>query len=226
MPPLVPQPGVLKITTRFNIGEDLDVGTRWFFSYTGTPWTDAQAVTASASILASFVTRLIAVLGTDNKVVGVTVEDLSTPTSAFGETFATTVGTRGGTPLPAGSCCLVNHTILRRYRGGKPRTYWPLLNADDLLDPQTWKGTSINDVNVGLTLYFDDIRALAVGAVVITNLVNVSYYHGFTPVLNPITGRTRDVPTPRAVAIAPDVVQSFVCNPRVGSQRRRNLHGS
>ncbi|MGH9123011.1 MAG: hypothetical protein ACRDYC_13890, partial [Acidimicrobiales bacterium] len=61
------------------------------------------------------------------------------------------------------------------------------------------------------------------------SLSSISYYKGFTSVLNPVTGRTRDVPKVRAGADLPvpiDTVTALIVNPKPGSQRRRQLHSA
>ncbi len=54
--------------------------------------------------------------------------------------------------------------------------------------------------------------------------VNVSYYEGFKVVTDPLTGRSRNVSQLRPEGPAVDRITSFSINPKLGSQRRRNLH--
>jgi len=54
--------------------------------------------------------------------------------------------------------------------------------------------------------------------------VNVSYYEGFKVVTDPRTGRSRNVSLVRPEGTAIDAITGFSSNPKLGSQRLRNLH--
>lgn len=226
MPALVDYPGVLKVRTHFTIGSDINVVTGLHFTYTGTPPSNATCATIASNIYGNAVTTLQNMMADGTNLVGVDVQDLTTPTSGFGEHLATTAGTRGTDVLPAGVAVLQNFPINRRYRGGKPRAYWPFGKASDLLNPSTWDTAFVAAAEAALGGYFVGIVASGSGGCTIVELVSISYYSGFTAVQNPITGRWRNVPKPRTVAIAPDPVLSVPVNPKPGSQRRRNLHSS
>lgn len=223
MPALPAQPGVFEVKFHFTIGNDANAVVRSFFKYTGTVFTNSQALAVATAIRALAATNLPAVMGVDTTLTDVSVQDLSTSTAGFGVDSGSTAGTRGGGLLSAGTATLISSTIARRYRGGKPRTYWPLLTSDDVLDTQNWKTASVNDVQTAYNAIYSGIDALTTGGISAVANVNVSYYEGFTSVLNPITGRTRDVPKVRSVAIAPDVVLTSAVQQRIASQRRRNL---
>lgn len=225
MPPLPTHPGVLKIDHRFTIGQDLGASCRLHFSYTGTPPTNTTCATIAATIGTHFATRCQGLMGDDTTFTELIVTDLSSSTGGSGVAPASVTGTRGAGVLPAEVCALQNFTIARRYRGGKPRVYWPFGVDNDLQDPQTWTAGFITAVETATGNYFTDIVASGTGGCTIVELVSISDYHSFTLVVNPITGRGRNVPTPRTVALSPDPVLSIPLNPKVGSQRRRSLHG-
>jgi len=67
----------------------------------------------------------------------------------------------------------------------------------------------------------NDFLAAASGTTTITAWVSISQYAGFTAVQNVITGRWRNVPKPRTVAIAPDNINTFHLDLKPASQRRR-----
>lgn len=225
MPPLPDYPGVLRIETFFQVGADLNVRSRMHFMYTGTPPSNAVCTTIAGLINGYGVTDLVPLLANENALAGVAVTDLTTPTSGVGEFLAINAGTRGaGDPLAAEVCALHNLTISRRYRGGKPRIYWPIGIGSDLNSPSAWKGASITAFEVGLNDYIISIIGTSSSGTVFGPFVSISYYDGFTSVLNPITGRTRDVPKVRSVAIAPDPITTLAINPKPGSQRRRQQH--
>lgn len=224
MPALPDYPNVLKIETQFSVGADALVQSRMHFAYTGTAPTSATCATIATDIYGEAVTDLLPLLAEENDLTGVTVTDLTTPSSGFGEHIASNAGTRGSFPLPAEVAVLMNIAIGRRYRGGKPRVYWPFGINTDVLTPSAWSTAALADFLSGIATYIDFIIALSVSGTAFGSLVNISYYEGFTSVTNPITGRTRDVPKVRSVAIAPDVFTGISINPKPGSQRRRQLH--
>jgi hypothetical protein len=154
---------------------------------------------------------------------GIKIVDLTSDTASEGEFLTTHAGTRGSAFLGAGTAALVNMPISRRYRGGKPRSYWPFGVQGDLQTPNTWNSSFLTAVLGGLETYLGGIEGIVEGSTTLGTLVSISYYHGFTAVENPITGRTRDVPLVRTAAITPDVVTGLVPSTKVASQRRRNL---
>lgn len=225
MPALPDHPNVFAVRHFFEVGDDLNVACRLHYRWSGTAPSNAVCVTFATAIHASMVTNLVPLMAATNSVHAVSVTDLTSPTGAFGEYFHTDNGTSGGSPLDAATAVLFNMHIARRYRGGKPRTYWPLGVAGDLVNPTLWEATSVTAFQTALDQLVDDTIALSSSGTVMGTLCSVSDYHGFTPVTNPITGRTRDVPTVRSVAIAPDDFTALAVNPRPASQRRRNLQG-
>ena len=226
MPALVDYPNVLKIRFHFVVGVDTNVVTAVHFTYTGTAPSNATCVAMATAIMGYFVTTCTNLMSDGVSITAVSVQDLTSPTAGFGEFFQTTVGTRGTDVLPAGVAALQNFPILRRYRGGKPRVYWPFGAAHDLLTASQWNNTFISNFDAGTGGLYVGITSSGSGGTVISTLVSISYYEGFTSVQNPITLRWRNVPKPRTVAIAPDVIQSIPLNPKPGSQRRRNLHSA
>jgi hypothetical protein len=223
VPPLPNYPNVLKLELLWNVGADVNVQSRLHFTYSGTAPSNAVCATIASDAYAFAVTDLIPLLGTDNSLEGVSVQDLTTPLSGFGEHLADTAGTRSGEPLPGGTAVLMNIRIPRRYRGGKPRVYWPLGTAADLATPNAWVSGSIAAFLAGCAGFIDGVLTIVESGTTIVTMCSISYYEGFTAVVNPITGRTRDVPKVRTAAIAPDLFDGVAINPRPASQRRRNL---
>ena len=227
MPALVAQPGVLKAEFLFKVGEDANVMTRLYFTYTGTPPTDATCVTIANALLAGWNNAWLGHLVSSNSILGVKVTDLTTPTSGYGEYLATIPGTASADWNVAAAALLVNYAIARRYRGGKPRSYWPVMTYQDLTDAQTWvAGTLATMTTEWQTDFLDVILGSVTAGCTIVAQCNVSYYEGFTAVQNPITGRWKNVNKPRTVAIAPDVITGFTLNSKPGTQRRRQLHST
>ena len=223
MPPLPSVPNVVKVTHKFTLGADTAAETRWHMSYTGGPPSNADCATLATAINAAAVTHLVPLLGSDNIFAGIEVLDLSSPSGGAGEDLTVTGGSRGGGGLAAGTAVLSSLPIPRRYRGGKPRTYWPFLTSGDVSSPTAWEGSAVTDVLTGLEAYLGEIEVLTAGTTDLHQLVSVSYYAGFTSVLNPITGRTKDVAKLRVGGPVVDIVSSIIVAPGPKSQRRRNL---
>jgi hypothetical protein len=116
------------------------------------------------------------------------------------------------------------HTA-RRYRGGHPRIYVAGVPASNLATPQTW-GSGGLSVQLSAWEYFIAQFALAVPAAAgPATHVNVSYYQGFTNTTFP-SGRIRPVPKLRSGGPIQDFITGYSVNPKVASQRRRNLQNA
>lgn len=221
MPALPDYPNVLKVRTHFTIGADADVSTTIHMKYSGTAPTDAVATLLATDIKGMADSNFAPVVGTANTINAVEVQDLTSATAGYGIFGTPTAGSRTGEALPAAVCVLDSLAIARRYRGGKPRNYWPWGTASDVLNPSAWTTDFVTDCNTAIAGFIDEATSLSEEGTVTGAWCSVSYYSGFTSVLNPITGRTRDIPTVRAVAIAPDEILSQVISPKPATQRRR-----
>jgi hypothetical protein len=201
-------------------GQDNDVVTRFFIAYAGTAPTSAQLVTFANAVGTAWGTNLKSLCSSQVELTSVTAEDLTSATAAVGASGFATLGTRAGDSMTAQLAAVVSYTIARRYRGGHPRGYWPFGVDTDIATPQTWANAFITASNTGIEAFFTAVLAAGwTGAGALTH-VNVSYYHGFTVVTNPTTGRARNVPTLRGTPLV-DTVSAAVTQVTVGTQRRR-----
>lgn len=222
MPPLPNIPGVIKIRHRHTIAGDTDVLVIWHWAYTGGPPTDTDCANLADDIAGYYATDMLGLLNGNITFTGIDVTDLSGPSAGFGTVTVSHAGTRSGGDLAAGTAMLVSMPIARRYRGGKPRSYWPWGVSGDLVDQNTWDSTIISAAESLLATYTGQFPGTSQGSTVLSDHVSVSYYEGFTSVLNPITGRTRDVPKVRTGAIPVDPILAYTPSVKVSSQRRRN----
>jgi hypothetical protein len=223
VPALPDVPNVLRVDFHFDVGSDTHVSAAWHIKYTGGPPTTGDANAIATAINTAGVTAFPPLMHPTRSFEGVTVTDLTSPTSAQGVHLASTIGTRSGVELAAEVCALVNLGISRRYRGGKPRNYWPFGIGADLADPQTWQTSFQTLVAGNLETLLGSILAISVGTTVLVSLGSVSYFSGFHNVTGS-TGRMRAASTVRTGAIPFDVANSITLNPKPGSQRRRQLH--
>jgi hypothetical protein len=231
VPALPDVPSVIRAQWRLTKGTDVEVFSRFFFRYTGTAPSDATATLIANDMWLAYSNHLMSLVDASTQLDGAFVVDLTSPSAGAGEDLGVSPGTRTGGELPAATCALVNLAIARRYRGGKPRSYFPFGVATDLLNPQAWTTTFLGDVATALNGFFNACLAITEGGCSISELVNVGYYGeligglSFTAVQNPTTKRWRNVPNVRTTPLV-DPVLSYVLNAKPGNQRRRAQHSS
>jgi hypothetical protein len=220
MPPLPSVPQV--IFAKFGYFFGLDQG-GWgvHFKYTGGAPQNSDLTTAAAALAAAWSGIWAAHTHPQTVLRAISLQDLTSPASAFGVWDGSHPGTAAGIALPGSTPVLVNHNIQRRYRGGKPKCFIPAGTASDLNNAQEWTGLAVTNFQTAFDAWKGQLASTSYGPAVFSNLVAVSYYQGFTAVENPVTGRWRNVPKLRAGGPLVDVVTSSVVNPRLGAQRRR-----
>lgn len=207
----------------FTVHDDSGVPatSRIYFAYSGTRYTQSQADTLAGAVAGSWNASIAPLVATTDTLVGTEVQDLSIDIGVVGVSTPSDAGTRSGTALPAGVAVNVGHVISRHYRGGRPKTFLRAGVIGDLASGTTnqWSTSFITAAKAGWQAFVAGIQGTA-GANV-GNLKNISYYQGFTPVLNPVTGRTRDVPKLRTGGPQLDDITDAIIRPTLGSQRRR-----
>lgn len=221
MPPLPAAAKVVRVALVGERGGDSDVVTRHYIQYSGSAPTAAQLNTFCGAVATAWVADLAGLHHSTYTLTSVVAEDLTSSTGATGVANVSDQGTLTGSELPAATAMVIGYTITRRYRGGHPRGYWPMGQVSDVNTPQEWTTAFVAAVATGIASYFTAVEGAGwTGAGTLVN-VNLSYYEGFTVVVNPITHRARNVPTLRGAPIQ-DVITGY--NPRItiGSQRRRN----
>lgn len=221
MPPLPSVPGVVRVSLKFTADASIDLGTHFYLSYTGGTPTASDCETIAGGAQGGFGGSWMPEAGSNLTLVQVACQDLSSSSGAIGFNNTTQNGGGAQTILTASAAAVVNHQIGRRYRGGKPRNYMPgvqpsQLNGSNELSTaaqaaflSAWEAAIAHTLDIGG------------GGVTLQNIVNVSYFEGFTAVLNPVTGRTRDVPKLRLGGPQVDVINSSTVAIKLGSQRRR-----
>ena len=220
--PFPPVPNVIKLALKFTNSLDLDVIVNTHWSYTGGAPGAAGLATWLGAVDTAVGADLTPLMGTWVKHVGSEATDLSSATGGQAVTTPSQIGTRTGALLPANTAVLFNMKIARRYRGGKPRNYWPFGTDADLQDGSHWTATAQTAFNNGISNWYNAL-VVGAGAATVTSLVNVSYFKGFFTVKNPVTGRSRNVPTlgPSPPYPYVDANLGYPCSVILGSQRRR-----
>ena len=220
MPALPAVADVFRVRMLWSIQGKEDQGLRMFYKYTGGPPDTADLLYFLGIIKAEADSALPTLYGADNVITGWIAEDLSSDMGAVAELTDSTPGTGAAEIVPPGTCVVSSYEISRRYRGGHPRSYWPLGLGANLENDGTWTPSFVSSCQSAIDSVIDSLPAATHGTVTILNQVNVSYYNGFTSVENPITHRYRNVPTLRTVPQVDDIA-SIVVRPYVGSLRRR-----
>lgn len=213
MPALPAVPGVVQVEW----GGTLSGTNKWLnrvhIAYTGAPPSLIDLTAYATNIAGALVAQLTPLQPAATTIDGVTVVDLSSALGAVGESFGSTPGTRAGGEIPGSAAALVSYRVLRRYRGGHPRTYLPVGVTTDLLTQSTWQAAFVTAVGAAI----DGILVACVttsGAFTPSHQVSVSYYGGAPPVDEKSALRA----VPIVDAIADD---AFVVSAEVASQRRR-----
>lgn len=228
MPALPAAPSVIRIQFEYVTVGSLRAGNRIYFRYSGGPPSPANLNTLSTDVSTAFGTDLASLMVVGYALTDVVCTDLTSDTSAEGSWSGSVEGTRSGSGGDASVNDAVNHAfqIARRYRGGKPKTFWPFGVASDYVNPATWDNAFVAAVAAGWTSFEAALLALTGIGCTLTAHVNVSYYSGFAVSTNPVTGRARNIPTPRVGDAVVDTITGNVVKAEIGSQRRRRASTS
>jgi hypothetical protein len=224
MPALPSVSKVLRFVLEQTLGEDIHVINRMFLNYSGAAPTNAQLNTTATDTMTAWGSNMASMFVTPHKLVGVTIEDLSSATSAVGSAAGSIAGSHSETGLAAGTALVVKLAVARRYRGGHPRQYFCGQPVAALADEQTWSAGQIAAFTTNYFNFIDAIEASVTLWGTSSEQVNVSYYQGFTNHTFP-SGRIKAIPTLRGTPLV-DIIGLVSVNPKVGSQRRRNLQST
>ncbi len=218
MPPLPAVPNVIKASLEWSISSDVNAQTGLFFEYSGSPPNNAACSAFAGDVYAAFAANN-GDWDHDTSLIGCEVIDLSSVSGGVGIHSGSVPGSLSS-PISGSSSVLANYLIARRYRGGRPRSYFPFGDASVVGNRQTWEATFITGVTSHLAGAFAAVIGSTSGGTTINNHVNVSYYDGFTVVTSPTTGRARNVPRLRTTPLV-DTIVGFNVSTSIANQRRR-----
>jgi hypothetical protein len=194
-------------------------GTRFYIGYAGAAPSGAQCTAIATQISSLYGVHLAPLVNPGTTMNLVDVIDIASTTGLSGQNETAVPGTRVGGELPAQVAMNVEYGIAQRYRGGKPRGFWPFGCDADLQNVSDWMQTFINEVNAGIEAFFADIEAFVVTGVGPFLHVDLSYYQGFK-VVTDSSGRARNVPQYRPEALV-RTVTGYFGKTVLGSQKRR-----
>jgi hypothetical protein len=218
VPPLADVPCV-RINLDYTDTDGLKGGSRFFLSYSGSAPSGANCATLATDVHDAWLAHVAGAISLQWHLTEVDVLDIATRSGLSGQWVGDEAALRSGTALPMNCATNVEFGIARRYRGGKPRMFWPPPVTSDQADGATYNGSFITTMNSAMTAFFGALEALSVGSMGTLTHVNLSYYEGFTNITNS-SGRERAVPTYRATALH-DNVTGYSTKARIGSQKRR-----
>jgi len=223
MPALPDVPQVLKLRLHWQIGLDVSAVTILHWQYSGAAPTSTALHTFCANLNGATSAQWPGMLDTDTKFLGCDIVDLTSPTSGVGGDSTSVIGTRSGDPLGASTAMLTTYSVSRRYRGGKPRSYYPFGTSSDLSTRNTWDTGVVSFYEGQLAVLYTAIDSAFTGAgITPVGQVNVSYYGPPNRTITGSTGRVRTISTVRATPLI-DAVGNPLISDKVSSQRRRNL---
>jgi hypothetical protein len=202
-------------------GDSFDAGSRFYLSYSGAAPSAANCSTLATDIATAWATDIASSISSVWTLVEVDVLDIATDSGASATVAVSHAGGGSSDAPTANTAINVEFGIARRYRGGKPRMFFPAAAASELADNAHWSAGFQSSFNTAVAAFFTAIEALTVGSMGTLAHVNLSYYSGFKNVTNS-SGRTRAAPTYRDVA-ALDTITGYATKAVVGSQRRRRV---
>jgi hypothetical protein len=223
MPPLPSVPNVLVIQLKLTVGR-ANVLSRVHVRYASAAPSREDLNRYATTIDAGIGWHLLPLCSTEVRTNEVMVTDLTSMSAARGIASSDQAGTREGLPNGAAVAALINFRVARRYRGGKPRIYAPFFVSSDIRPGLTWSEDALSAGTAGWSSFISVVLNDAPPTLRVVEQVNVSLYEGFEVVMDERTGRSRNVSQLRAGGAAVDKITGFSINPKLGSQRGRNLH--
>lgn len=218
MAELPPVPNVLKVDIQWVLPNKLS-GTGLFWAFTGSLTSATTANAIAAAIRTACVTDFVPLFPIATALGQVKVVDLTNTSNPVGLQTGSTSGARPGPALSVNDAAVVDFTVNRRYRGGKPKAFFPFGNGTDQQGGNEWTAAFVASVNSAYTSFNTALNAISTGGVVLTGQRSVSYYKGFTT-YNGSGGRPKVRATQRPTPVV-DIVSNHATNLIVGSQRRR-----
>jgi hypothetical protein len=194
MTTLPPAHNVVRQELHWSVGGDLSCLTRMFFKYTGSAPNGGTLQAAAEAMGLEATAHLKGLHSSFVHLLSIRLVDLGSVTGATGEKPAYGAGSKTGQELPAQVCVLANYHIAHRYRGGKPRNYFPFGVNQDLETPQLWNASTVTSTQTALAAFIGGCIKSYGTEFVISEQVNVSYQEKGTWHINSETGQPHYTP--------------------------------
>jgi hypothetical protein len=216
-----PVPNTYRLQMFFK-NNNVNIGsTRFFWMYSGGALSQANMGQLTSSANSSWTNHFRALTHPNTTLDRLVATDLNSATGFVGTTISGTAGASLGTEIPVSNCVLVNYTIATRYRGGKPRNYFPAGDASFTANGKQWSQSFHDTFLAAINGFFSDMSTP--GVPLTFTHASVSYYSGHQPNDNPGTWGPVNEPSPRGAGV-PSAITSVSVNLKIGVQRRRLTH--
>jgi hypothetical protein len=198
----------------------LKAGSRFYIAYAGSAPDSSHCGSLATQIAASWLSNIAPLVNPNFVLTEVDVIDIASVSGSSGQWIGSNAGTRAGTPESAQECMNVEFGIADRYRGGKPRMFFPPGVNGDRSSDALWTTGYVSAWTTGVTAFFGGITGFSLSPVSPFTHIILSYYHGFTNVTN-TSGRMRAAPTYRSPNAIHHGVTGYFPKQEIGSQRKR-----
>ena len=201
----IPAPFTIRSEVHWTIGENANAMDRIHWLYQNGPPSPGDLNSFATALRGQISNNFIPLVGAGVHLTNVRAIDIAASTGQEGLATGDTLGERPGAVLTAITCVLVSGRITRRYRGGRPRIYFPAGVQTDLSNSSVWDPAIVTAVQNAWQAVLNAIQGQTFGSFTINNWANVA--------------RTVDkiVQNPRKV----EPVVSFTVKNIPGTQRRR-----
>lgn len=128
--------------------------------FIGPPPTVNDCNTIATSLTTAWQNALASLCSTTVHLRLTEVIDLTSDVTASGSHAQDVPGTRTGISFPNQVCGVVSYKINRRYRGGHPRTYWPVGVQPDTTNGNLWSSSFLPLLNNGGSAFVGNVNAI------------------------------------------------------------------
>lgn len=200
--------GLVKIDYAFEYsGREWHIIRWWKSQVSVGPISHAELVSIATAAQAAF-SPLHAFTSQNNQFLSTTTTDFGSDTGLQATVFAGGFGSETSADVPIQVAVEIEWHILRRYRGGHPKTYISGLTAGQLDGPDTFLATFLTALSAAVNTYLAAMAVIDIvrGSTTFTgNFVNVSKFTAHA----------------ERLALVIDAIQSATVQPMTASQRRR-----
>lgn len=222
--PTPPLPDVPCVRVGLDYSDSISkFGSRFYLSYTGGALSGADCTALAGTVSSAWSTTVATQVSSSFQLVEVDVLDIATRDGLSGQDETPHAGTNTtGGPCPVQCAINVEFGIARRYRGGKPRIYFPPAPVSAMADPSHWQEGLVTSMNGEIADFFAAIIAGAPAAGSPWKHVSLSFYKGSAGVIYDAGGEGRTDETYRPTANHDDIT-GYSTKAVIGSQRRRRV---